>query len=136
MTVLQRSLADLAAHLRGKRHETLQIWRKAVKEDRILTTAHSLPRSQLNDHIPGLLEAYARRLDPGELAPEAAVAEQKELAVAHGLHRWQQGYDLQEVSRELGRLNEAVVLQLEVLMAVTRSFEAFPVGMSALDALE
>ena len=113
MTVLQRSLADLATHLRGKRHETLQTWRKAVKEDRILTTAHSLPHSELNDHIPGLLEAYALRLDPGELVPAAAVAEQQELAVAHGLHRWQQGYDLQEVSRELGRLNEAVVLQLE-----------------------
>lgn len=79
----------------------------------MLTTAHSLPRNQLDDHIPGLLQAYELRLDPGILAPQAAVAEQNEQAIAHGLHRWQQGYDLEEVSRELGRLNEAVVVQLE-----------------------
>lgn len=113
MTVKPRSLADLAAHLREKRHETLQIWRKAVKEDGMLPTAHSLPRSQLNDHIPGLLEAYALRLESGAQTPQEVVAAQNEQAVAHGLHRWQQGYDLQEVSRELGRLNEAVVIQLE-----------------------
>lgn len=113
MTALPLSLADLAAHLREKRHETLQIWRKAVKEDRMLPTAHSLPRSQLNDHIPGLLEAYALRLDPGAQTPQKAISAQNEQAVAHGLHRWQEGYDLQEVSRELGRLNEAVVFQLE-----------------------
>lgn len=113
MAALLHDLADLAAHLRSRREETLQTWRKSVKADRMLTTAQSLPRNQLDDHVPGLLQAYELRLDPGTMAIQTAVAEQGELAVAHGLHRWQQGYDLQEVSRELGRLNEAVVVQLE-----------------------
>jgi hypothetical protein len=34
-------------------------------------------------------------------------------AAAHGLQRWQQGYDLREVTRELGKLNECVVAELE-----------------------
>lgn len=113
MAALERSLADLAAHLHARREATLRAWRKAVKEDRTLTTAHSLPRTQLDDHIPGLLDAFERRLDPAGIALQTEIAEQGQQAVAHGLHRWQQGYDLQEVSRELGRLNEAVVLQLE-----------------------
>jgi signal transduction histidine kinase len=113
MAALQHSLADLAAHLRARRAETLKSWREAVMADRVLTTAHSLPRNQLDDHVPGLLQAYELRLNPGATAAETAVAEQGQQAVAHGLHRWQQGYDLQEVSRELGHLNAAVVVQLE-----------------------
>jgi signal transduction histidine kinase len=34
-------------------------------------------------------------------------------AAAHGLHRWQQGFNLEEVARELGLLNECVVIELE-----------------------
>ena len=79
----------------------------------MLTTAHSLPRNQLDDHVPGLLAAYELRLDPAAGTLDSAAAAQDEHAVAHGLHRWQQGYDLQEVSRELGHLNESVVVQLE-----------------------
>ena len=41
-------------------------------------------------------------------APRAAA----EPAAAHGLQRWQQGYDLQEVTRELGALNEGVISAL------------------------
>lgn len=113
MADLQHSLADLAAFLRTRREETLQTWRKAVRADRTLRTAHALPRKQLDDHVPELLKAYEVRLDPGDQVLETAVTEQGQQAVAHGLHRWQQGYDLQEVCRELGRLNEAVVIQLE-----------------------
>lgn len=43
----------------------------------------------------------------------AAEDEQRGDAAAHGLHRWQQGFDLSEVTRELGRLNECVVVELE-----------------------
>jgi len=36
----------------------------------------------------------------------------EEPAAAHGLQRWKQGYNLREVARELGRLNECVLLEL------------------------
>jgi signal transduction histidine kinase len=38
-------------------------------------------------------------------------------AAAHGLQRWRQGYDLREVTRELGKLNECVVVELDAYTA-------------------
>ena len=113
MSVPERSLAELAAHLHATREATLRAWRTAVDADRTLTTAHALPSNQLDDHIPGLLDAFERRLDPNGTALPPTTPQQDQQAVAHGLHRWQQGYDLREVSRELGRLNEVVVDRLD-----------------------
>jgi len=107
-------LAALADHLRGRRNAILEAWRQSVINDPELTTSATLPRMQLIDHIPTLLETYERRLDPkAEDRDSGDQQAQEASAAAHGLHRWQQGYDLQEVCRELGRLNECVVVELE-----------------------
>ena len=109
-----RELAALAAHLRGRREAILEAWRQAVARDPKLTTGATLPRAQLTDHIPILLETFERRLDPElERRDPGGLKDPETIAAAHGLHRWQQGYDLLEVSRELGRLNECVVTELE-----------------------
>ncbi len=109
-----RELAALAVHLHGRRDAILQAWQKAVRKDPMLTTSAALPRAQLIDHIPTLLQTYEWRLVPSLVSSNAEAQEAQETtAAAHGLHRWQQGYDLQEVCRELGRLNECVVLELE-----------------------
>ena len=114
MPELQHELSALASHLGSRREPVLDAWRSAIKKDRTLTTAHALPRAQLNDHIPSLLATYEHKLDPardqGRIGPAVT---QDDPAAAHGLHRWQQGYNLEEVTRELGRLNECVVLELE-----------------------
>jgi signal transduction histidine kinase len=44
-------------------------------------------------------------------------------AAAHGLHRWQQGFDLAEVTRELGRLNECVVAEIDSYAAAHPELE-------------
>ena len=49
----------------------------------------------------------------GTAARRAAEEVQAGDAAAHGLHRWQQGFDLTEVVRELGRLNETVVAEID-----------------------
>lgn len=114
MSKVDRELAALAAHLRSRREVVLDNWRRAMKRDPVLTTANSLPRAQLNDHIPALLTTFEQRLDPElDFQSPAVQADAASSAKAHGLHRWQQGYDLIEVSRELGRLNECVVVELE-----------------------
>lgn len=101
-------LAALANHLAGRRDAILKAWRKAIAADPSLTTGASLPVSQLNDHIPALLVDYESRLR----SPHVGATPLGD-AAAHGLHRWQQGFDLEEVARELGRLNECVVAELE-----------------------
>ena len=92
----------------------MRAWREAVTADPCLTAGAALPRAQLNDHIPALLEDFSVRLaSQGTEARRLAGRDHHDDAAAHGLHRWQQGFNLEEVTRELGRLNECVVLELE-----------------------
>ncbi len=107
-------LSVLAAHLGERREAILQNWRKATDNAVELTIASSLTRMQFNDHIPGVLDAFALRLRawPGG---ESASAQQneKEQVTEHGLQRWQQGYQLRELTREWGHLQMAVMEELE-----------------------
>ena len=114
MTILREHLLAIATHFRQRRRDLLATWRTAVTADPKLTTGASLPKAQLQDHIPALLEDYEHRLQADDPASKAAaIAEQKGDAAAHGLHRWQQGFDLAEVTRELGLLNQCVVAEVE-----------------------
>lgn len=98
---------DLADRLTRRREAILSAWRVAVEADSSLTSGSSLPRAQLVDHIPALLEGFESQLrEPGGDVFHIGDA------AAHGLHRWQQGFGLAEVSRELGHLNECVVKEL------------------------
>ncbi|MEO6033061.1 MAG: HAMP domain-containing sensor histidine kinase [Burkholderiaceae bacterium] len=110
-------LAELATYIAQQREAILRAWSSAVATDPTLTTGTSLPRAQLHDHIPALLVDYERALADGQHAKAADVQDTQSVqrgdAAAHGLHRWQQGYDLAEVTRELDRLNECVVVELE-----------------------
>jgi signal transduction histidine kinase len=118
MEDLQRELAALARHLSSRRSTILAAWQSAIKRDPALTTGEPLPRVQLLDHIPSMLATFERALyhPPGDAVKAGADAGQ-EPAAAHGLQRWRQGYDLREVTRELGKLNECVVAELDAYTA-------------------
>ena len=102
----------LAEHVRARTPALIATWRAAVVADPLLTTGDSLPRGQLEDHLPGWLAAYADILavPPGRHTTSAAEADAAE---AHGLQRWQQGYDLHEVTREWGWLHRCLVAAIE-----------------------
>jgi signal transduction histidine kinase len=106
--------SSLAQYLSDRRSAILENWRAAIKRDPALNTGDSLPRSQLFDHIPAMLSTFERELRalPADGSVHLGSAAH-EFAAAHGLQRWQQGYDLREVTRELGKLNECVVAELE-----------------------
>ncbi|MEO6277275.1 MAG: sensor histidine kinase [Roseateles sp.] len=104
----------MSAYLKCRRGAILQAWRTAVTSDPTLTSGAALPRAQLHDHIPALLVDFERTLAGSDVAAGDNDEEPHQAdAAAHGLHRWQQGFDLTEVTRELGRLNECVVVELE-----------------------
>lgn len=110
--IRRQTFSSLSQHLRSRRKELLKRWRTAVLEDEKLTTGKSLPQYQLNDHVPSALQAFEQHLK--SLASDtkietAAKSEVIAAADAHGTHRWQQGFDLHEVVRELGHLNYIVV---------------------------
>ena len=113
MGELFAELTALSAHLCTRREAILQAWRSATLRDPALTTGDSLPRVELYDHLPALLSTFEERLR--ETPPSSADMEAaQQHAAAHGLQRWRQGYDLREVTRELGKLNETVVTELDV----------------------
>src|SRR4030095_13954251 len=102
---VEAQLSALAAYLAARREAILRAWRKAIDRDPEMTTGASLPRAQLDDHIPAILDAFVRRLRVLTVKDAAALKEEdKGDASAHGLQRWQQGYDLREVTREWGKL--------------------------------
>ena len=103
-------LITLADHLRDRREALLLEWHRAVKRDPGLSQGDSLPRAELFDHIPALLSAFEQSLRHAA-GPAESAAQQS--AAAHGLQRWRQGYDLREVTRELGQLNRCVISQLD-----------------------
>jgi signal transduction histidine kinase len=106
----------LAGHFRTQVPALISAWRAAIAADPRLTTGDSLPRAQLEDHLPGWLETFAAVLAdrPGE---HTATDEETRAAEAHGLQRWQQGYDLHEVTREWGCLHGCLVAAVEAFAA-------------------
>ena len=76
---MDEQLTALALHLAARRDLILRAWRTAVDRDPSLTTGASLPRTQLNDHIPDLLDAFELKLR--NLAGKDG---HKENAAAHG----------------------------------------------------
>lgn len=113
----ETEFAAVATYLAQRRPAILRAWRKAVTSDPSLNSGASLPRAQLHDHIPALLLDFEQRLAASGTGQAAdgkdARKVQKGDAAAHGLHRWQQGFDLAEVTRELSQLNECVVVELD-----------------------
>jgi signal transduction histidine kinase len=114
MPVLRDRLSAFGKRLAERRAAILADWAAKVDADPKLLTGASLPLAQLHDHLTALLEDFEARLCVvGATASQAAEEVQSGDAAAHGLHRWQQGFDLAEVVRELGRLNETVVAEID-----------------------
>lgn len=133
---LKSALSALAAELASRRPAILRAWREAVDADPRLTTGSTLPRSQFHDHIPAVLDAFEDRLRQSEPV-DAVRREQHEHAAAHGLQRWQQGYNLREVAREWGHLHVILVDELEAfaLREPKPAAEAMSIARRALAEL-
>jgi signal transduction histidine kinase len=118
-------LEALASHLAARREAIMQAWRQAVARDPEMNTGASLPRAQLNDHVPQLLEAFGAKLRvlAGHRV-DAPADGHKDDGAAHGLQRWQQGYDLREVTREWGRLELCMADEIERYAATRPASEA------------
>jgi signal transduction histidine kinase len=110
----RRELQALAAHLESRRTNILEAWSRAAQQDPQLTAATTLTRAQFFDHIPPMLDALHRRLASTDLGDKlAATQDEATNAEGHGLQRWQQGYNEQEVMREWIWLNACLADELE-----------------------
>ncbi len=107
-------LTSLALHLHERREAILSSWRRGVDLDPTLTTGSATTRNQFNDHIPAVLDAFERRLCAEDSATRAqALEDERQNASEHGLHRWQQGYNLPEAMCEWGHLHLSLLHEIE-----------------------
>ena len=118
-------LNAFSVYLASRRKAVLQAWRTATDADPAQTSAHALTRGQFNDHVPEVLDSFELQLRsrPGGAASRAAESGQKAEEVKHGLHRWQQGYRLQELMREWGHLHLCLFQELTLFARATPEFE-------------
>lgn len=122
-------MKSLSEYLQTRRAEILRSWRDALAADEALTSGRQLTRVQLLDHVPQLLDSLEKSLLDLENDVDAQAQEHsnddaydvaaalppgtrqtvfsKEVQAAreHGIHRWQQGYSVWEVTREFGHLH-------------------------------
>lgn len=109
-----QQLAAVCDYFATRREAILEAWRKADRADPDQTTGRTLTLGQFLDHIPEMLDAFEYRLRsrPGGADAVAADADKKDEGVKHGLHRWQQGYRLQELINECGHLQFCLYREL------------------------
>jgi signal transduction histidine kinase len=108
-------LDTFSDHIAARRDAILRLWWKLSSSDPQQTTKHSLTRAQFNDHVPQVLDAFERtlRARPGGREAKRAENATKQEEIKHGLHRWQQGYRLQELLLDWGHLERALSTELE-----------------------
>jgi len=118
-------LAAFSHHLAARREAILQAWRSAARADPEQTTGRALTLGQFLDHIPQILDAFELKLRsrPGGPAARAAELDKQQEEVKHGLHRWQQGYRLQELLSECGNLQLCLFDELSHLAAAHPELE-------------
>ncbi len=106
-------LRALSIHLKRRREAILKSWEKAVAGDPDLLVASSVSMLHFRDLMPDVLESFELRLrSAGEEEAELA-REEQERVVAHGVHRWQQGYSLRELVREWSHFQLCGLAELE-----------------------
>ena len=95
-------LAAFAEFIRANRDEITRYWVTAVDRSPQVQSSEDLTFSQLVDHLPQLCNDLADALTTTKMAePSAELAQH---STAHGRKRWQQGYRLEELIRELSIL--------------------------------
>jgi signal transduction histidine kinase len=124
LTPIQQ-LAALSDLLAARWDAILLAWRKEARADPEQTTGRSLTIGQFLDHIPQILDAFEFKLRsrPGGVDARVADVDKKEEEVKHGLHRWQQGYRLNELLNECGHLQFCLFEELGCIAAAHPELE-------------
>ncbi|HEV8291443.1 MAG TPA: RsbRD N-terminal domain-containing protein, partial [Tepidisphaeraceae bacterium] len=127
-----RSMPQLAQALRRRIDRVIQRWTEAV--ERHLPDADDLTRKQVRDSIPTILEKIAAALESGRATDTFVLAE---VGVAHGVARFQENYNIEEVLIEYRILRRVIFDELQDSAGNNLSFmDAIPVDMGIDTALQ
>lgn len=99
---------DIRRLLRNGQETIVRSWTEKVTADRRVKSDDRLSYPQLVDHIPQIVEELHEALGNGGAPPVLTQGRE------HGRQRWQQGYELKEVVRELTLLRVTLVEFIEL----------------------
>lgn len=100
----------LAEFLQARKEEITRAWMSRAQSDSAIP-AEKLTASELRNHLPHLLDDLAEMLrHGGDRVAERAVKD----AEKHGAARWQQGYDVAALLREIMHLRAVFIYHLRV----------------------
>jgi signal transduction histidine kinase len=100
------SLAGFAEYLARQQTAILEQWQLIVRRDTQIETADRLPHQELVDHLPGLLRELCDFLRARDA--EILTGDARRDASNHGELRWQDGYRIDELLRELEAFRQLV----------------------------
>jgi signal transduction histidine kinase len=126
-------IMDYSQLLADKTDTILKNWIEAVRQDRNIQSADTLPYSAITNHIPRLLEAMSTVLSQYQSSEIGSIIK---ASLEHGFLRAEQGYDAAEVAQEYHLLRQVIFSQLETeLLAGTTAevFRAFRLIDSVID---
>jgi hypothetical protein len=104
----------IAVYLSGRLEAIMHKWRKAALSDPRLSPAKNLSRPQLDDHIPFILDNFVAMVrGENETCSTNAKSDADQNTRDHGLLRWQQGYELHQLTIEWGHLHLVLLEELE-----------------------
>ena len=101
------TLSKLADYLESQLDAVTEQWLLAVRRDPNIATADRLTHQQLLDHLPDIYQEccqFLRRRDSHQLVDDVQVD-----AKEHGGFRWQNGYRIDELIRELEAFRRILV---------------------------
>ncbi|NQE37442.1 Autoinducer 2 sensor kinase/phosphatase LuxQ [Microcoleus sp. IPMA8] len=126
-------IMDYSQVLAEKTDTILKNWIEAVRLDRKIETADTLPQSAIENHIPYLLAAMTTVLSQYQKSDIKVIIQ---ASLDHGLIRAEQGYDAAEVAREYHLLRQVIFSHLEAELlagSVADVFRAFRLIDAVLD---
>ncbi|SAK88861.1 integral membrane sensor hybrid histidine kinase [Caballeronia fortuita] len=103
-------LKGLVAALRAQQHALTERWMKLVFGDQEVEHSDQLTYRQLADHLPSIFEEICVVLESRNLRDQEGAIERD--ARQHGQWRWQQGYRVDELVRELDLFRQVLLLAI------------------------
>ena len=113
----------LASSLDLQRNDIINEWLRRVQNDPSIPT-ESLTLVQVRDHLPELFNDLTETLN--RYGSEIVAEQSKKDGKKHGSSRWQQGFQLPEVLREIMHLRAILIYRLGVFEAGNEDY-----GMAA-----
>jgi signal transduction histidine kinase len=113
-------IMDYSQLLAEKTDTILKNWIEAVRQDRKIESADTLPHSAIANHIPHLLAAMATVLSQYQNSEIGIIIK---ASLDHGFLRAEQGYDAAEVAREYHLLRQVIFSNIEAELLVGTTTE-------------